>query len=298
MTLSRSELRLAAPAKLNLSLRVTGRRPDGFHELAGLFVLLEVADQLRLLPGGSGLLVDADPGISVPRAAAENLAWRGLAAGLESEPAGACLALDKRIPAAAGLGGGSSDAAAAWRLGRRWRRASEHPEPPDLARLSEIGADVPFFAAQCAAAWVTGIGERVEPITLPANAPREAVLVHAPFELATADVFVELRPEEWGTGAATSDEALGPGDAGNDLLAAASRLRPELEELRRLVLSVGVEPRLTGSGPTLFALLDDPERADAVASRLRRASLRVTRTRLRGEPARIEPVAAAEEGQG
>jgi len=298
VTRSQRELRLSAPAKLNLSLRVTGRRPDGFHELAGLFVLLELADELRLLPGGSGLLVDADPGIAVPHAVGENLAWRGLAAGLETEPAGACLALDKRIPVAAGLGGGSSDAAAAWRLGRRWRRASDQPQPEDLARLSAIGADVPFFAAQCAAAWVTGIGERVEPFALPADAPREAVLVHAPFELVTADVFAELRADEWGTGAATPDEALGFRDVGNDLLAPASRLRPELEDLRRLVLSAGVEPRLTGSGPTLFALLDDPERADAVASRLRRASLRVTHTRLRDEPARIEPAAAAEEGQG
>jgi 4-diphosphocytidyl-2-C-methyl-D-erythritol kinase len=290
-------LRLAAPAKLNLSLRITGRRADGFHELAGLFVLLELGDQLLLEPGASGLRVDADAGITVPAATGDNLAWRGLVAGLDREPLDACLRLSKHVPAAAGLGGGSSDAAAAWRLGRRWRGVGDRPEAADLEILAEIGADVPFFASQCAAAWVTGIGERVAPVAVPADAPREIVLVHPPFELSTAAVFAQLRPDEWGTGASTAADALGAADVGNDLLAPARRLRPELDEVRRLVLSAGVEPRMTGSGPTLFALIDDPERADAVAARLRRASLRVGRTRLRDEPARIEPVEAAEEGE-
>ena len=291
-------LRLAAPAKLNLSLRVTGRRPDGFHELAGLFVLLELADELLLLPGGSGLRVEADPGIEVPIVPRDNLAWRGLVAGIGAEPIDACLALAKHVPAAAGLGGGSSDAAAAWRLGRRSRGADDRSQlpTPDAAALAAIGADVPFFASGCGAAWVTGIGEEVEPVILPTNAPREVVLVHPPFGLATSAVFAELRPHEWGNGAATAAEAMGPRDAGNDLLSPARRLRPELDEVRRLVLAAGVEPRLTGSGPTLFALLDDPERADAVAARLRRASLRVSRTRLRDEPATIEAVDAEEGG--
>lgn len=289
-------LRLAAPAKLNLSLRIVGRRRDGFHELAGLFVLLELADELLLLAGGSGLRVEADPGIEVPVRPQENLAWRGLVAGLGSEPVDACLAVAKHVPAAAGLGGGSSDAAAAWRLGRRWRGADARPDSAAHDALAAIGADVPFFASGNAAAWVTGIGERVEPVVLPPSAPREVVLVHPPFGLATAEVFAELQSHEWGSGVPTASEAIGPHDAGNDLLAPARRLRPELDEIRRLVLAAGAEPRLTGSGPTLFALLHDAERAEAVAARLRRASLRVTRTRLREEPATIEAVDVEEGG--
>ena len=134
-------LRLEAPAKLNLSLAITGRRADGYHELASVFVLLDLADRLLLLPGAPGLRVEGT--YEVPLGAA-NLAWRGLVAGLGAEPDATCLALEKAIPVAAGLGGGSSDAAAAWRLGRRWSGANEAAKPGSLAA---IGADVPFFAA-------------------------------------------------------------------------------------------------------------------------------------------------------
>lgn len=279
-------LRLEAPAKLNLRLTVTGRRADGYHTLETEMALLELADRLLLMPGCSGLRVEADPDQDVPRTPGENLAWRGLLAGLEGEPQLACLALEKQIPAAAGLGGGSSDAAAAWRLGRRWRGIPDGftSQPETLASLARIGADVPFFAAGMAAARVEGIGERVTPV--PGPIPGEVVLAHPPFTLATAAVFAELRPDEWGRA-----ERAG----GNDLLAPARRLHPELDDVLRLVTGAGVGPRLSGSGPTVFALTDDPERADAVAARLRRAGLRVTRTRLRREPARIETLSEDEE---
>ncbi|HEX6129551.1 MAG TPA: 4-(cytidine 5'-diphospho)-2-C-methyl-D-erythritol kinase [Candidatus Limnocylindria bacterium] len=279
-------LRLCAPAKLNLRLTVTGRRADGYHTLDTEMVLLELADRLLLMPGCSGLRVEAGPAEDVPRTPGENLAWRGLLAGLEGEPQLACLALEKRIPAAAGLGGGSSDAAAAWRLGRRWRGIPHDfaTQPGQLAELSRIGADVPFFAAGLAAARVEGIGERVTPLPVPQTG--EVVLAHPPFSLSTAAVFADLRPDEWGR-AQHAD--------GNDLLAPARRLRPELDDVLRLVAGSGAGPRLSGSGPTVFALTDDPERADAVAARLRRAGLRVTRTRLRREPARIETLSEDEE---
>src|SRR6188508_2405184 len=96
-------LRLEAPAKLNLSLRVVGRRDDGFHLLDSELVLLELADRLILLPGSSGLRVEGDAADGVPLDAG-NLAWRGLRAGLGHEPDIVCLTLEKRIPAAAGLG--------------------------------------------------------------------------------------------------------------------------------------------------------------------------------------------------
>ena len=272
-------LRLEGPAKINLRLAVTGRQPDGYHLLETDMALLDLADRLLLMPGCSGLRVEAPADEDVPRTPTENLAWRGLLAGLAGEPALACLTLEKRIPVAAGLGGGSSDAAAAWRLGRRWSGLPDDPTPEGdvLNELARIGADVPFFAAGHPIARVTGIGERVEPLPAPAGG-HEVVLVHPPFRLATAAVFAELRPDEWGVAA----------DDGNDLLAPALRLRTEIADVLRLVTGAGGRPQLSGSGPTVFARTDDPELADALAGRLARGGLRTTRARLRLEPARIE----------
>jgi 4-diphosphocytidyl-2-C-methyl-D-erythritol kinase len=289
-------LRLAAPAKLNFSLSVTGRRLDGRHELAGVMVLLELADELLLQPGAAGFRVEGNRTGSVPASPSENLAWRGLVAGFENEPQ-ICLALTKRVPAAAGLGGGSSDAAAAWRLGRRLRVAPQHASATDLVDLADIGADVPFFAAQTAAARVTGIGERVAPLDLPTGAPREVVLAHPPFGLSTAAVFAELRRDEWtgGSDRAPSNPTI-PG--ANDLLPVARRLRPEIANLERLIVAAGAEPHMTGSGPTFYALIDDPGHADAIASRLQRGGVRTTRTRLRDQAASIEPVEIGQEVAG
>jgi 4-diphosphocytidyl-2-C-methyl-D-erythritol kinase len=272
-------LRLAAPAKLNLSLAVTGRREDGMHLLVTEMVLLELADRLRLMPGCSGLRLDGETEAVPP--GPDNLAWRGLLAGMAGIPELACLSLEKRIPAAAGLGGGSSDAAAAWRLGRRWQGLPEEVDVRALVDLVRIGADVPFFAARVAAARVTGIGEVVAAAAPPMSTPH-VVLAHPPFSLATVAVFAELRPDEW---------SVEPRPGANDLLAPARRLRPELDDVFRLVTGAGGEPYLTGSGPTVYMLTDDPERATAVAGRLARAGLRTTQTRIRSEPASIEAAA-------
>jgi 4-diphosphocytidyl-2-C-methyl-D-erythritol kinase len=273
--------RLEAPAKLNLSLRVVGLRPDGFHELESLLVLLELADVVTVGRDHAELVVRGPHRGGVP-GDRTNLAWRGWMAGWGEVPAPAGLAVDKHIPAGAGLGGGSSDAAAAWRLARH--ASGQVDGPPDLrtlVALSEIGADVPFFAAQEAAARVSGIGERVEPAQ---TDPAEVVLVHPPFVLSTAAVFAELRADEWSGPGTNASEGHGT----NDLLAPAGRLRPELDEVFRLVAGAGGEPRLTGSGSTVFVTTDDPERAAGVAGRCERAGLATTRTRLRTEPASIE----------
>lgn len=267
-------LRLEAPAKLNLSLSIVGRREDGLHLLDSHLVLLELADRLLLLPGCSGLRVEGEDTAGLPLDEG-NLAWRGLVAGLGDAPEIACLALEKRVPVAAGLGGGSSDAAAARRLGRAWRGLPEGAaDEADLAGLVEIGADVPFFAACVAAARVSGVGERIEPE--PAEAAN-VVLAHPAFGLSTAAVFAELRPGDWGT-------------SSNDLLGAALRLRPELEALLALMRRAGGDPRLTGSGPTVFTLTDDAERAAGVAGHLVDAGVRVTVTRTRNAAASIEPI--------
>jgi 4-diphosphocytidyl-2-C-methyl-D-erythritol kinase len=265
-------LRLDAPAKLNLSLRVVGRRDDGFHLLETEMVLLDLADRLLLMPGCSGLRVEGEVEGVPPDET--NLAWRGLRAGLDAEPVLACLALEKRVPPAAGLGGGSSDAAAAWRLGRAWRGVDSGPTADELADLGRIGADVPFFAAGTAAARVSGIGEAIE--ARPASR-RHVILVHPPFRLSTADVFAELRRGEWG-------------NLENDLLAPARRLAPALDDLFALVIAAGGTPRLTGSGPTLFSLEDDAERAAATADALFARGVRATISATRTTPTAIERV--------
>ena len=266
-------LRLEAPAKLNLTLSVVGRRADGHHLLESILVLVDLADRLLLMPGGSGLRLEGE-GADILPVGEENLAWQGLRVGLGGEPELACLAVDKRIPAAAGLGGGSSDAAAAWRLGRAWRGLPDGAASDDLAALAEIGADIPFFVSRAAAARVSGTGERIEAV---APAVRHVVLAHPPFGLSTAAVFAELRPDDWGR-----DE--------NDLLAPALRLRPELDRLLAAMRKAGGEPRLTGSGPTVFSLTDDPERATVIAARLRDAGIRATSTRTRDAAASIERI--------
>lgn len=293
MTDDRSRWRLAAPAKLNLSLRVVGRRSDGFHELESLMVLLELADVVSAGGDRPGLTIRGPLADGVP-GGPDNLAWRGWQAGLpagqHSERAAAGgLTLDKTIPVAAGLGGGSSDAAAAWRLGRHLAGTATADHGPTVAAsLAVIGADVPFFAAATPRALVRGIGEQVTAVAPPAPADgsgsrAEVVLVHPPYGLSTAAVFAELNPREWS--GPSSD--LQPGS--NDLLAAARRLRPEIDQVFRIVRDAGGDPHLTGSGPTVFLLTDDPERADGVARRVVDAGLAATRTHLRTEPASIEP---------
>jgi 4-diphosphocytidyl-2-C-methyl-D-erythritol kinase len=266
-------MRLDAPAKLNLSLRVVDRREDGYHLLDSEVVLLELADRLLLMPGCSGLRVEGDLAGDLPLDG-ENLAWRGLRAGIGADPDLVCLTLEKRIPAAAGLGGGSSDAAAAWRLGRAVRGVDAAPTEADLAELATIGADVPFFAAGVPAARVGGIGERVEPLP---SRTRHVVLLHPPFALSTADVFADLRRDEWGGGE-------------NDLLGPARRLRPELGPLFVAMRRAGGTPRLTGSGPTVFTLADDDEHAAGIAASLERAGHRVTATRTRRAAASTEAI--------
>ncbi|MGI8659305.1 MAG: 4-(cytidine 5'-diphospho)-2-C-methyl-D-erythritol kinase [Candidatus Limnocylindria bacterium] len=270
----RHGLRLQAPAKLNLRLAVTGRRTDGLHLLDSDFVLLHLADELELAPGHGELTVEGRHAGALSNGS-DNLAWRGLQAGLGEGWQAVNLRLRKRIPLAAGLGGGSSDAAVAWHLGRAWPEGRNvAPDDGAVAELATIGADVPFFAARVAAARVRGVGEQIEPIDAPHH---EVVLVHPPFGLSTRDVFSELRPDEWGR-------------LENDLLAPARRLRPELDDLFDVVRRAGGEPKLTGSGSTIFIIADDAEHAAALGRRLVDAGLRVTVTRTRDTAASIERI--------
>lgn len=215
---------LAAPAKLTVSLRVLGVRGDGLHRIDAEMVSIDLTDRLEVDPGGDGLVVSGvDGGLAVD-AGADNLVARAL----ELVGRRAAVRLHKRIPAGAGLGGGSSDAAAIL----RWAGFT------DLAAAAALGADVAYCLVG-GRARVTGIGELVEPLPFE---PRTFTLWTPPFGCPTPAVY-----RAW-------DELGGPaGDNGNDLEPAALRVEPRLVEWRdRVTDAAGVRPRLAGSGSTWF----------------------------------------------
>ncbi len=218
-----------APAKLTLSLRITGVRDDGYHEVDAEMATLDFFDRLEISPSADGaagvrMLDEAgdDYGAALP--AADNLVVRALAlAGRRAR-----VTVHKRIPAGAGLGGGSADAAAVL----RWAGFT------DAERAASIGADVAFCLAG-GRARVRGIGEIVEPLPYVSE---QYTLLLAPLSCSTAAVY------------AAWDELGGPeGPGGNDLEPAALRVAPELAAWRdELGDSTGLTPRLAGSGSTWF----------------------------------------------
>jgi 4-diphosphocytidyl-2-C-methyl-D-erythritol kinase len=213
---------LRAPAKLTLSLRVTGVRADGFHLIDAEMVSLDLYDELWVDPSGDGVVVHH--GDTERPADADDLVVRALA--LVGVRAG--VRLHKRIPAGAGLGGGSSDAAAVL----RWAGMD------DPARAVELGADV-AFCLRGGRARVRGIGEVLEPL---AHEARTITLFTPPLHCSTPVVY-----RQW-------DELGGPrGDHGNDLEPAALVAYPEMAEFRdRFADATGQRPRLAGSGSTWF----------------------------------------------
>jgi 4-diphosphocytidyl-2-C-methyl-D-erythritol kinase len=308
---ARDGLLLPARAKLNLVLRVVGRRADGYHLLETLFHRIELHDDLWLArsDGGITLHVTADdPRLVVPPDA-DNLVVRALTrlgAAVGGAP-GFVAHLHKRIPHGAGLGGGSSDAAAALRLGNELLGA-----PLSAARLAGLaaglGADVPFFLGP-ASQWGRGIGDELEAAEVP---PRHFVLLVPPFGCPTAEVY-KNHAAHWKSGApqdsvtgvtgpATRDSAVHTGFC-NDLEPAAERVRPELAQLRRRIVALGHrDVRMTGSGSTLFLGLPDAAaaaRCVAGLAGLSEAGVRILVTRSavgavevpmrRAEPSRAGP---------
>lgn len=235
---------LLAPAKLTLSLRVVGVRDDGYHLLDADMVLVDLFDELDVDPAGAGLVVVDPEGVERP-GGADDLVARALQ--LAGRAAG--VRLRKRIPAGAGLGGGSADAAAVL----RWA------DVVDLDLAARLGADVPFCVAGASGtgrARVTGIGEVVEPLPFEA---RTLTLLTPPVHCSTPVVY------------RTWDELGGPqGEHGNDLEPAALAAFPELARWRDVLGdATGQQPRLAGSGSTWFV-----EGDHAVAS----TGVRVVRT--------------------
>lgn len=270
------EVRILAPAKLNLGLAVLGRRPDGFHELLTVFQAVSLSDRLRVRRRRRGVRVRC---AELPGLGADNLAHRAAELFLERSGAAAGLEIDleKRIPAGGGLGGGSSDAAAVLLAAARLHRLR-----PPREQLNEwaasLGADVPFFL-EGGAGLGTGRGELVSPLE---PWPGEAnVLLHVPERgLATAEVYRRLD-----AGALTGRRAafnillarrergeLGPFGAAmfNDLEAAAFEMMPELAAAKAALLGAGAAGALlAGSGSCVFGLFAGREAAEGARRRLR-----------------------------
>jgi 4-diphosphocytidyl-2-C-methyl-D-erythritol kinase len=271
---------LDAPAKLNLGLRIIGRRNDGYHELESLFVPLDLADSVALhvesASAASVSLELAGDDVGAPPGE-ENLALRAARAFLECSDVSARIeiGLTKHTPVAAGLGGGSSDAAAVLRgLLRAFPDALGDAALEALA-LS-LGADVPYFLDP-RPAWVSGVGELRQPVHgLP---PLALLLANPGYALPTAEVFgaydALARAYEPSAGPPSGLSAIEADDGAlaallhNDLEAAALRLCPPIGRLRSRLNDTGARAvGMSGSGATLFGVFTDRRAAEAAARQL------------------------------
>jgi 4-diphosphocytidyl-2-C-methyl-D-erythritol kinase len=280
------ELVEEARAKVNLTLRVVGRRVDGYHDLESVVAFADCADRLTLFPGGTLQLKTSGPLADACGNVDDNLvlkAARLLAERIASLKSGTFM-LHKVLPVAAGIGGGSADAAAALRLlARANGLAIDDARLIEVARLT--GADVPVCVPSQACV-MTGVGEKLVALNLPKLA---GVLVNPRVAVATKDVFAALGlrngellvgvtdviqaivwPED---GASAGDwiEAFSAGT--NDLEEPAKRIQPVIGKVLAALGEAGGAKlvRMSGSGATCFAIFDDAAAAQAAAEKIRLA---------------------------
>ena len=251
---------VAAPAKVNLFLHVTGRRADGYHTIESLFALVDLADVVTLDVRDDGAIVRANDVAGVPLA--DDLALRAaralrLASGV---PLGVTLAIDKRIPIGGGLGGGSSDAASVLlALNRLWRLGLPRSE---LARIgATLGADVPFFVGGDNAV-ARGIGEQLTAVSLPRI---WLLLARPPVAVSTAQIFAA--PELTRSASSAKIDVFSEGYGRNDLEAVAAARFPAVAAAIAALKSVSPHARMTGSGACVIAAFGN----EREAQRARRA---------------------------
>lgn len=270
--MSTSAVSFLAPAKLNLSLQVFGKRPDGFHNIRSIMVPVSLYDEVTVEEAPGGIAVECDaPGIPTDggntghRAAALYIAWAGT-------PAGVRIRIRKRIPAESGLGGGSSDAAAVLKgmIALTGRRPSSGAL---YAMAARVGADVPFFLPG-GAAMVEGFGDRLTPI--PWDVPFHAVIVRPAFGLPTSEGYARLgrlRGDAPPGGAVPSFRTLSDVAAfvRNDFEAAWGVAHPEIGEIKGELRAAGAEAAgLSGSGSAVFGLFASGGAAREAAGKLSR----------------------------
>lgn len=286
----RDSILLEAPAKINLYLEVGIKFRDGYHAVRTVMQTVDLCDQVEVELGGRGGGVRLEVEGEAPRGE-ENLCHRAAAVFLEATGIrrSASIRLRKRIPVAAGLGGGSSDAAAVLR-GLNFLAGEALGKRELMGLAASLGMDVPFFLVGGTAIG-EGRGERVTPL---AQAPPSPVVLANPgVPLPTADVYRrydEMGGGEppWG-GAEAMGEALRAGDVGrvasllfNSLQPAACALLPGVGALLEHALWAGARGALvSGSGPTVFALAGDEEEAERLEGEMRKRAPVVVRTRFR-----------------
>ena len=238
-----------APAKLNLLLRIVGRRADGYHLLQTVFQFVDIADQLRFKLRADGVIKRISPLEGVPEE--QDLVVR--AARLLQQAAGTALGveieLDKRLPMGGGLGGGSSDAATTLvALNALWDAGLSEDRLAELGL--ELGADVPVFI-RGRAAWAEGVGEALTPVDLPE--PWYLILV-PPCHVSTAEIFSDPKLERGSPPITLNDFLSGAVD--NSCLAVVCEHHPEVAAALEW-LNQHAQARLTGTGGCLFAAFED-----------------------------------------
>jgi 4-diphosphocytidyl-2-C-methyl-D-erythritol kinase len=237
-----------APAKLNLFLHITGRRPDGYHELQSVFMLIDWCDTLHFEKRPGGNISREDLTLALP---AQDLITRA-AHLLQSQTGcteGVHIAVEKQIPAQAGMGGGSSDAATCLlALNRLW---GLNLSLPQLEKLGlQLGADVPFFL-RGHNAWVEGVGEKITPIELPAA---HFWVIKPPQGIETSQIFAHPDLKRNTNTATISVFAAETYDFGrNDLQPVAQVLCPGVGQALQALNQAGLQAKMTGSGSAVFA---------------------------------------------
>ena len=262
---------VAAPAKLNLFLHITGRRADAYHLLQSVFMLIDWCDTLHFELRTDGHITREDlnstqpPGTALP---ADDLTVRAARALQQAcgTPLGVHIGLEKRIPAQAGMGGGSSDAASCLLALQRWWGV-RLPAAQLRALALTLGADVPFFLSG-GHAWVEGIGEKITPISLPAA---RFVVVKTPAGLSTQDIFTASslkRDTDTARiqGFASNDERELYRFGKNDLQPVAQQLCAELCQSLDWLATHQLQGRMTGSGSAVFARLPEDVNVDFQAA--------------------------------
>jgi len=241
-----------APAKLNLFLHITGRRDDGYHLLQSVFMLIDWCDTLHFDRREDGVIERRDLTIALPD---DDLVMRAARSLQQASGThwGAHIAIEKQIPAQAGMGGGSSDAATTLlALNKLW--GLNWPLSKLLPLGLSLGADVPFFL-HGHNAWVEGIGEKIHAMALP---PAKFAVVKPHAGVETAQIFRHPELRRNSETATMPDFAVDPyGFGRNDLQPVAQALCPEIDQALRWLGSFGLSPRMTGSGSAVFAQLPD-----------------------------------------
>lgn len=237
-----------APAKLNLFLHITGQRPDGYHLLQSVFMLIDWCDTLHFEKRSDGTISREDLTIALP---ADDLITR--AARLLQRHTGCTegvhIAVEKQIPAQAGMGGGSSDAATCLlALNQLWELKLGLPTLEKLGL--QLGADVPFFL-RGHNAWVEGVGEQITPISLP---PAQFWVLKPDSGVETSQIFTHPELERATKPAIISVFAAAPYDFGhNDLQPVAQAICPDVSKALQVLSKAGMNSKMTGSGSAVFA---------------------------------------------